>query len=72
MPLDGSHFEDGRHGRRWCLACKQEILKDQRATRVAFQTDPDGVKGLTGDYHTPCSKPFASLAHVINLNPWGR
>jgi hypothetical protein len=71
MPLDGSTFEDGRHSGRWCRACKQPIGKDQRATRVEFQSDPDGLKGLTGDYHQACSKPFASLAHVINLNPWG-
>jgi hypothetical protein len=37
---------------------------------VEFQTDPNGTDGLTGDYHLECSKPFASLAYVVNLNPW--
>jgi hypothetical protein len=53
------------------MACKQPILKHHRATRVEFQTDPHGIDGLTGDYHLECSRPFASLAHVVNLNPWG-
>jgi hypothetical protein len=71
MPLDGSSFDGGRDGARWCRACKQPIFKHQSATRVEFQTDPHGTGGLTGDYHLACSKPFASLAYVINLNPWG-
>jgi hypothetical protein len=71
VPLDGSLFEGGRFGRRWCLACKQPILTQQRATRVEFQSDPEGLNGLTGEYHVERSKPFASLARVINLNPWG-
>jgi hypothetical protein len=71
VPLDGSTFDGGAHGHRWCRACKQPILKRHRATRVEFQTDPHGLDGLTGDYHLECSRPFASLAHVVNLNPWG-
>lgn len=69
VPLDGSNFDGGGRGHRWCLACKQVIRKDQRATRVEFQTDPSGANGLTGDYHLECSKVFASLARVVNLNP---
>jgi hypothetical protein len=68
MPLDGTNFEGGPH--RWCRACKNPIRQGERATRVEFQTDPDGIKGLTGDYHVACSGVFASLAYVINLNPW--
>jgi hypothetical protein len=70
MPLDGSSFDGGGYSGRWCRACKQSILKHHRATRVEFQTDPNGTDGLTGDYHLECSKPFASLAYVVNLNPW--
>jgi hypothetical protein len=70
MPLDGSFFDDGGNSGRWCRACKQSILKHQRTTRVEFQTDPNGTDGLTGDYHLECSKPFASLAYVVNLSPW--
>lgn len=70
MPLDGSAFDEGSHGQRWCRACKEPIAKEQRVTRVEFRNDPHGFKGLTGDYHATCSKPFASLAHVINMNPW--
>ncbi|EIM24580.1 hypothetical protein MicloDRAFT_00052950 [Microvirga lotononidis] len=53
-----------------CRACKQPILPSDRVTRVEFQNDPSGTKGLTGDYHLACSRPFASLASVINFNPW--
>jgi hypothetical protein len=72
MPLDGSSFEDRGYSGRWCRACRLPILTGQRAARVDFQTDPHGTDGLTGDYHAECSKPFASMARVINLNPWGR
>jgi hypothetical protein len=57
----------------WCCACKEPILKEQRKTRVEFQTDPKGAKGLTGDYHAECSKPFASMARAINaMSRFGR
>ena len=72
MPLDGSSYDDGGYGGRWCRACKLPIFKTQRATRVEFHTDPGGTNGLSGDYHLSCSKPFSSLAHVVNLNPWAR
>ena len=62
-------YGGGRSGPS-CRACKQPILPGDRPKRVEFQNDPDGTKGLTGDYHLACSKRFASLAHVINLNPW--
>jgi hypothetical protein len=70
MPLDGSSFGGGASGRRWCRACRQEILKNQPSTRVEFQSDPNGTDGLTGDYHLQCSKPFVSIARVLNLKPW--
>jgi hypothetical protein len=38
---------------------------------VTFNTDPHGHKGLTGDYHAGCSKPFESMARIVNLNPFG-
>ena len=71
MPLDGAEYDRGGYDGRWCRACKQPILKQDRATRVEFQTDPHGTDGLTGDYHAECGKPFASLAHVLNLSPSG-
>jgi hypothetical protein len=69
--LDEESFAaGGGYGGPLCLSCKRPITEG--ATRVTFRTDPDGHKGLSGDYHLACSKPFASLAHVINLDPWGR
>jgi hypothetical protein len=55
-----------------CLSCRQPILRDQASTHVAFASDPLGHRGLTGRYHLACSKPFASLARVVNMNPWRR
>jgi hypothetical protein len=55
-----------------CLACKQPITDGQLSTRVEFQNDPDGSGGLSGLYHTSCSRPYQSLARVVNMNPWTR
>lgn len=55
----------------WCTSCKSPIRKGQRSVRIHFDNDPHGHRGLTGEYHEACSKPFQSLAHVINLNPFG-
>jgi hypothetical protein len=56
----------GGFGSAWCLSCKEPILDGERATRVEFASDPAGVRGLTGDYHFACAKPFASMANAIN------
>ena len=69
MLLDESNF--GGHSGPWCCACRQPILESQNKTRVEFANDPQGLKGLTGDYHAQCSKPFASMARVINMRSFG-
>jgi hypothetical protein len=69
MPLDAT--PEGNPGRPSCRACCQPIWQGQPATRVEFQTDPDGAQGLSGMYHLQCSKVFQSLARVVNMNPWG-
>lgn len=51
----------------WCTSCKAPITESQRSVRVDFVTDPHGHKGLSGDYHEACSKPFASLAHALKM-----
>jgi hypothetical protein len=56
----------------WCRACREPIRRGQPATRIDFQTDPDGRQGLTGMYHQQCASPFASLARVVNMNLWSR
>jgi hypothetical protein len=68
--LEDSFARGGGHGGPVCLACQQPILQGQAVARVEFVSDPHGYKGLSGAYHLSCSKPFASLARVINLNPW--
>lgn len=56
----------------WCQACRRPIIQGEPVTRVHFQNDPKGAQGLSGTYHKQCSKPFQSLARVVNLNPWSR
>ncbi len=68
--LDDKCFAGGGRGGPSCQACKRPILPSERQTRVEFQNDPDGSKGLTGDYHLACGRRFESLAHVINMKPW--
>lgn len=69
MPLDAMPGGEEPHG-PWCAGCKAPIAKGQRSVRVHFDSDPHGFRGLTGEYHEACSKPFQSLAHVVNLNPF--
>jgi hypothetical protein len=51
----------------WCQHCKQPITSEQKSVRVDFANDPHGFGGLSGLYHAACSKPFASLAHAMNM-----
>ena len=68
--LDDKFTYGGRPDRPSCQACKQSIQAGDPTTRVEFQGDLDGSKGLTGEYHAACGKRAAALARVINLNPW--
>jgi hypothetical protein len=70
MPLDGTFRGEEPRG-PWCACCKEPITGGQRSVRVHFANDPHGFRGLTGEYHEACSKPFVSLAHVVNLKPFG-
>lgn len=54
-----------------CRGCKQPIESGQKMQRVKFESDPSGFKGMTGDYHAECSKLFSSLAHIVNMKPFG-
>jgi hypothetical protein len=71
--LDEESFAaGGGQSGRFCLSCKQPIEDGQRGIRVVFNNDPQGQKGLTGEYHSACSRPYASMAHIINMGPWAR
>jgi hypothetical protein len=35
--------------------------------RIRFANDPHGFRGLTGEYHEACSKPFASIANALDM-----
>lgn len=63
MYLNDGFFGGGSDG-PICKACKQPLLKGQPVKRVEFVEDP---RGMTGDYHTACSKPFVSLAQAMNM-----
>lgn len=68
MYLD--EFQYARWGgpdRPSCRACKQPILERERSRSITFDNDRNGRKGLTGEYHLSCSRPFDSLARAINM-----
>jgi hypothetical protein len=67
MPSGGS----GPNG-PFCTSCHAPITEGQRSVRINFNTDPHGYRGLSGLYHERCSKPFASLARVINMTWFSR
>lgn len=48
----------------WCKGCRLPIRKEQKTTKVHFQSDEHGQNGL---YHEPCGKPIAELARVSNM-----
>jgi hypothetical protein len=64
----------GSGGPEWpsCLSCRAPIVDGQPSVRVYFNHDPHGHKGFSGLYHSECSRPFASIARVINSNWFGR
>jgi hypothetical protein len=70
MYLDERFAFGGGHSGPSCRSCKEPILDNDRSMRVKFANDPDGARGLTGEYHLACSKPFASLAHVLDMTSW--
>lgn len=69
MPSGGSG--GGPEG-PYCTSCREPIVEGQRGVRIDFNNDPQGHRGLSGLYHEQCSKPFAALARVANLNWFGR
>lgn len=71
MPLDGTFRGEEPRG-PYCASCKAPIAEGQRKVRIEFSDDPYGFRGLTGEYHEACGKPFQSLARVVNLNWFGR
>jgi len=64
--LDEPYFSGGGQSGPVCRSCKAPIHKNERFTRITFVNDPDGTKGLTGEYHDLCSKPFASIADALS------
>ena len=67
MPGGGS----GPHG-PLCMSCGVLITEEQRSVYVHFNQDPNGYQGLSGLYHEQCSRPFASMARILNMNWFGR
>jgi len=54
-----------------CVSCRGLIHDGESPERITFPHDPHGHRGLSGLYHARCAKPFASLARIMNLKPWG-
>ena len=59
-----SEWNDGAG--RWCRGCRKAILPGQGSVHMSFDGDPHGLAGLTGEYHSACSEPEASLARALD------
>lgn len=42
----------------WCRKCGQPVRPDQPSTKMYFAEDPDGTRGLTGEWHGECARPY--------------
>jgi hypothetical protein len=51
----------------FCTRCRALIAVGERSVRITFNHDPHGHRGLTGLYHEDCGRPFASIAHAMNV-----
>lgn len=62
MAFDGAA---GGYPHKWCKACQNLIVDGQQYVVLDFIEDD--LKHLTGPYHLECSRPYASILHVLNL-----
>jgi hypothetical protein len=70
MPFDAK--PSGDPGGAYCKGCRQPIRPGEPTARIVFGNDPLGALGLTGAYHVPCGRAFASLSRVIDMMRWSR
>lgn len=42
----------------WCPGCKRPIKAGEPTTRMVFEEDPDGLRGMTGQWHGECARPY--------------
>jgi hypothetical protein len=69
MPASGS----GGPYEPLCMSCHAPISENETSVRIDFEQDPHGHRGLSGEYHEACSKPFASIAYALKaLSSFGR
>jgi hypothetical protein len=54
----------------WCKACGTLIYEGEPSVRVHFENYSEETRDFAGLYHRVCSKPYAALARVLNMNPW--
>ena len=67
MFLDDKMSGGGGFSETPCLGCKQPIRPGEKTTRIAFDHDPTGARGLTGEYHAQCGRKFGSLANAMKV-----
>ena len=57
----------------FCRSCRQPIGSQEPVEEIRFTRDPERkLEELNGTYHKACARPFLSLAHINNMNPFGR
>ncbi|GAA0648784.1 hypothetical protein [Brevundimonas lenta] len=42
----------------WCPKCRLPVKKGDPSTKMHFDHDPDGSKGLSGLWHGECARPY--------------
>jgi hypothetical protein len=41
-----------------CPKCRRPVREGEPSTRMHFQDDPEGVRGLSGLWHGECARPY--------------
>jgi hypothetical protein len=55
-----------------CKGCKAPITQDQASIQMHFREDPDGSRGLSGQWHSECARPYwDTITPLLNrLKSW--
>lgn len=49
-----------------CKSCRQPILEHHQTQDVQFPAHAES-SDMSGRYHAACAKPFASIAHALDM-----
>ena len=66
-------FRGGDPRGPWCPKCRQPVKPGEPQTKMHFDSDPDGSKGLSGMWHGECARPYwdTITPALERLKKWG-